>query len=488
MRARAKLTWSLIAASLMAPLLGQFIAMARSDSTPATSTPARTTAQLWQVDANRFVRELDAAFNSRALDDYLGHFDSAAQPVFFTGMEKYIRALIECGRFTATSSVGKVYQRGEVAIAEVKTSLGSKQGSHATTHFLALSRRDQTRDDKGIVGLFMIEADPAAVRGGAGRSNRFSCKACNYAIDFGDDWLAVPRPAARSRCMESLWLVSLRHPIFIEAAVHIGDKHLRAAQALDNSIRSRAGQDRVLEAKQTQHWMPAFAIRDGLPEGMSCVRRTCVCAANQPAQMNMVTMGRLRYLVVVRGDVAAENRDEVEEVVNSFTILDPRLTAAKMVRQSIFAHTGKGELSAENLYRNDSCRISLQGPSGWRGQINAGPWRFELVFRAPKTDAGCMRVRAHRAYGGPWTRVKAEALIRSLTKTQGSAGAEKPTADSIVWQSVDDFETAKVSTGSDQSLVVAFRPDLLLRINCRAATPAATQAIDKAVRSLRAPK
>jgi hypothetical protein len=346
--------------------------------------------------------------------------------------------------------------------------------------YTVLAERDRT-----VRGLFAVEAHPFASAMGVGKTGVFACAACNYRLSFGADWLAVPRCPTRSQCMEALWLVSLTHDLHLDVAVHLGETAVSAETALRNCLESPRGKRQVTLAKPPRFtaWQPSAAH---LPAGASSQRCTTECRGGLVAEMNMIAIGRLRYLVVVRGPAAAirNRRGDIDAILDSFRVLDPGITPDELAELATHGHSGKGVIT-DNLYRNPRAGLELRGPAGWRPRISAGACMFAIGFTNPQRPGSYLAAEAQGPVGGPWSEIRVGGIIQRRIELAKAAGQKLQVGE---WQSRGDLRVIELGVGDGGYGQYAFRPDVLLIINghaCDERDAATLRAAMTSVRSLK---
>ena len=222
---------------------------------------------------------------------------------------------------------------------------------------------------------------------------------------------------------------------------------------------------------------------------MSSIRSVRHCKKNQCAELNLIVMGRLRYLFVVRGEdqVLEQNRPAIERVLDSFRLLNPELTAEKLAARSTILHTGAGDLRPDNTYTNEKYKVSITGPSGWTSSIRAGAWLFQLTYRCPKTRA-YLNVRALRPLGQEWSTTSVDRTIaRGLkrTKRQIQSRREWKMNRASGFNSCELLTSCADTTRTDHLAYYAVRRDMLVILDGSFPNAAAFRLIEKAVASLR---
>ena len=443
-------------------------AQTKTDSeTPGSeSAPSRT-------DLTSFVRRLDDHFNAADPDGFLQHFDRSCQPIFYATLAGKTRQLARPGT-QARSTVLTHITKGDVAVGLVRTQYVRQGKSMSRLQYVAIEQRGSR-----MIGRFSVIASPAAEQG-VGHGPTFSCKACNYRIRYGNDWLAVPRLGSRARCMESVWLVSLVNDVYIETSVQVDDANVTARQALTNCVESDRGRKIAKEDLAFNPWRPS-QLANKATNTVSSIRGLTRCPAGTVAEMNMVSTGQLRYLVVVRGmeQSLQTHRTAIDQVVDSFEILDLELTPqgiADKVRLVNIAHTGGGTFDKHNTYTSKKFLVAIDGPAGWTNQVRPGPWLFKLTYRPQKQSPDAEQFFTVVAYAKGsmrWTRKRVVHDFSSL-KLAGKQWEAKS----------HGFERLTISRRTG-ILQFALHSDLLLVMRASTADPATRKLLREAMASAR---
>ena len=444
---------------------------------PAQKSPTRS-------DADRFVRELDNLFNKRDPAGYFDRFDMKVRRSFHNQMRHRIESL-QLLKIRSSSKVRAFYPRGNVGVALVATKFRYKQRSLDLTTFTVF-RRDGSKS----TGMFSMEVDPVRA-GNMNKHSVFTCPACNYEVRFNKDWLAVPVSPQSSGCMEALWLVSLRSNIYVEAAVHVGESAIAASSALESCVLSTRASQQIQETDKPRvtSWKPAAFVGSAMPPGMTCVRCVRHCKQGMVAEFNLVVMGRLRYLMVVRGTAADIERERaaIDGILKSFRLINPSLTAKAMAKRSAFAHTGFGMFDDQNTYTNKKYGIEITAPRGWKTTVRPGGWLFQLIFSCPQSDSR-LSIRAIRPPANKWTRSSVNRVIGNcLRSTQRHNLSDSKWISAATTGGFDSRELRTAPSKSepgDHVVRYAMRPDILLIMDGNVAIPAAGELISKAMRSL----
>ncbi|MCA8958519.1 MAG: hypothetical protein KDC87_20750, partial [Planctomycetes bacterium] len=406
-----------------------------------------------EADATTLVQELDRAFNARNLGALLAHYVPDRQTHFFAAMRARLHALFLRDGLSACSRVLRFFHRGHTGIALVATEL-TAPSQRASLHTFTALRRQAGR----VVALFSIDVDPrAAIEHAHGSS--FACPACNYRIRFDDRWLAVPRAQSEGGCTEALWLVSLERDVFLD----IGVTHCSAATDARHAL------DRILQAKRTARLLaeddsatPSAWLPRGIPRrdtadlgvAVSGARYQGSCRGGLAVDMHVLAAGRMVFLLAARGNPSAlcAARAEVDAVLDSFELVDPKLTAAQMAERALRLHTGGGTFDGPcgNRYRNPTHRVAITGPTGWDHQLRAGAFLFHLTFRNP-TSGSSLELYALPPRDRPFCPNSIERLV--TTQCPPGSGAK-----STDWQTTGCGLTwRQVELADDSVLRVAFR-------------------------------
>lgn len=450
--------------------------------------------------AEAFVKQLDNHFNAGDHAKYLASFTDEHHLEFYLGLRQLLESLALFEGLKASSRVLDYFVRGPVGIVAVETSYsrGGKPLKIASLIGVQKLKNQKLKNQKlkSVQGRFSLRFDLKHLPVIRGNQHRFLCPACNYEIRYDHDWLAVPVMPTTSGCMEALLLLSMRHDLHVETAVHIGLMPTSARKAIEACIESERAKAQLKvddAAASYQKWRPRAFTEKKLPRGMTTIRAIRHCKKGLCSELNLIAMGRLRYLLVVRGthDALKMSRNAVDAVLGSFRLLNPKATAKDMALVANHAHTGKGTLSEDNRYTNSTYDLSFQGPKNWIGTVHAGPWLFQLRFECPLSDAR-LHVRVLPRLGHDWSTRSVDKKIRSGLARRGRRITSAATTS--LWKTDDqgfqyrEFHTAVGDGKPSHAARYSVRKDMLVIVDGTYSVPAAKNAIEKVLGSLKSLK
>lgn len=436
-----------------------------------------------RAQADAFIEDLDRALASRDSAAYMAHFDQTKLVLFFKPLEHRIKSLLQ-PEVKVKTEVHAYFTRGSVGIALLETVFQLPRKKVAVLTYTAFEMNGGK-----AVGRFSIETGRAALRG-VGRRPSFRCNACNYKVEADNSWLIIPRIAGRGKCMEGVWLVSLRGDLFIETSVFIGQTQVPASLALSRCLKAAGGigmrDDKAEPIAPPSTWCPSCFKGCPLPPDVTCARLTTSCSMGYRAEMSLVSIGRLRYMAVVRGKAATldAQRRRIDKVIDSFRVIDPSLSAQQTVATAIKAHTGHGTFCPAGVqYTNRTHHFKIAGPWGWKGDVRTGDCLFILTYRPPgrsklaAKDRCQLTMKAFADDSGDWTRARAERQVKKLVR---EAKGHTTTVDDWV---ADHQGFAVRQVRIDKNIVVRFlmRPKTLVIMHATSRDPQILRTLVKAM-------
>ena len=419
-----------------------------------------------QID--RLAQQLDGAFGRGDLGEY---FDLFAGSSLHQQHQAQLRARFEelllFKGITLETMVANQPTRGDVGIVVLETSVMGAEGSTSLFSYVAFRKQN---DETQL--LFTLEApnDKLNVQ-----AQSFSCPPCNFSIAFDNEWFAIPVRPAQSGCMEAMLLLSLKHDISLEAAVEVKDQAVDARGAISRFLAKARETGQLNETSEPvfMPWQPA-TIPDPMPVGMTSMRCVCQCSEGNSAELNLISVGQLQYLVVVRGpqETIDTHRADVDKVLDSFQLINPDLSASELSTGSIRAHTGGGSLEG-STYTNPTVKVSFSGPEGWLGSISAGSYIFKVDYQCLDSGSTLMVAAYEPPPGESWTWEPAGEFARR----------HFPRFETGAWQKKNDLLWCEAKT-QDELFRVAIRSDVLLIMKGRATISVAKSLIQSAMTTL----
>ena len=421
------------------------------------------------AQADRLAQKLDDAFARGELGQYFDLFGKSSLHDYHRDLlRSQFDQILTFKELSIETMVASQSSVGEIGIAVLETSVIDKNGAIPLYSYVAFrEQKDETQ------ALFTLEAPHSSLNLGA---RSFRCPPCNFEIAFGDEWFAVPVQSAQSGCMEAMLLLSLEHDISLEAAVEVNDLPIDAKAAISRFLARvrKTGQLGEAEDPVFIPWQPA-GIPSPAPAGMTSMRCVCQCTGGNVAELNLITVGRLQYLVVVRGPKEAidSHRADIDRVLNSFHLLEPNLAPSDLSKASIQAHTGDGKLEG-STYSNPTVELSFSGPEGWIGSVSAGAYIFKVDYRCAESDSRLIVAAYEPPPGESWTKEPASDFIRR-NFPGFQAGAWQKKQAGLLWC---EAET------ENEFLGAAIRSDVLLIMTGDAKIPVAKDLIRAAMTTL----
>ena len=304
-------------------------------------------------------------------------------------------------------------QRG---VALVRSSTRSANTSSFT--FEESSYLVMKGDGPDAVGSFMVEVDQNILQYTI--DNQFRCPACNYQVIGATGWLAVPHRRERTDCMEAISFYSLGADLSLDVSVFVDPKPLAALPALKTYLDALSTErtDNSAADVQVQAWMPP-AHRASPPPGLRGARAELRLRDHQPTRHHLVTLGSLRYLLVLRGDDEAMHSEGATEILDSFEILNPNLAPEQLASMPVTAHSGGGRFDGR-IYINPTYLVTFEGPEGWEHSLQAAGCLFEVRFDCP-LGQGTLWTRAHGPPVGldRWYQNVADSWLSDYCAAQG---------------------------------------------------------------------
>lgn len=422
------------------------------------------------------LKRMDQAFNQGRFQAYADLLAPGLHPSLRAEHLAEIRQLLELDKVPRMQSqLLRVKRQGPHGAALISRTLGEGRLQMQVDAYLGLQHHEGQ-----LRGLFYVPVDAKAAKLHC-RSEAYSCPACNYSISHGPDWLSVPQSARRTGCMEGHKLVSFRHDLVVETAVHIAQRAHPAARALEHILRTCRSLDLSRSARTSpQPWKRP----DLAGKRLSTAWARTQSADAREAWLHLVCHGRMQYLLVARGPALARAREDLDKLLAGFRLLEPGGDPDQLAAHALRIHTG-GWLDQDNRYHNAKHKLGLQGPQGWKGVEMARDSLFELHFEHP-AGKGSLHVRGLAPDFKAWGEGCCDHFRDRLEK-QLDAGWSKfePWCDGVKGFKMCRAQLHGPGTGRKRSLVLAARPDVLLVFEADAGDEASWDAIQQAIQSLR---
>lgn len=360
------------------------------------------------------VARLDRDFNRRDADAYLANFEPGNRHLFKTLDQRTRLLLGGAVRLHRATTIQEVTTLGDRRVALVKSVTGAADGSSEISLAEYAYLVCKVRDDAAI-GTFMVEVDNTLLNDAP--ENSFKCPACNYEVAGDASWLAVPHRRDRTGCMEAISFYSLESDLSLDVSVFLDAEASPADSALRAYVEIVAA-DRDVEVPRDlriSSWVPP---RHGVdpPEGLDGAKTDLQLPGDQPTRLHLLTLGTLRYLLVLRGHEI--DTAQAGEIVDSFRLLDPDASLEILQARPVAAHAG-GSFDGDT-YDNSIYGVTLTGPEGWTHSMAAFGCLFEVTFRCPE-GRGKLWVTAYGPQPGlsSWHSRVAESWMENYFEQKG---------------------------------------------------------------------
>jgi len=207
--------------------------------------------------------------------------------------------------------------------------------------------------------------------------------------------------------------------------------------------------------------------------------------AGRSAQIRLATFGPIRYLMVVQGEQALLESQEVAitDLLKGFKLLDSKKAPAAICQLAMQAHTGGGKI-AGNTYSHPLHNLKVTAPEGWSGSAFASRHLFRVRFQCPAgTSNLLLQAMAPPVGYTTWTEERANQLfLRSCANQQ-----LETTTDTSWTRDPQGFRWREARSRDDQTpaiLRLARRGPVLVMMTAEARDQATLAEIRKAIGSL----
>jgi hypothetical protein len=453
-------------------------------------------------------QELDAAFERGDAEAYLARFD-LRHARLRAKLDERIRAVLGgAARLARRSEVSRHWERGEFTVALVR----SRTSNPARADLGSLEEHAlwavRGPDDAPRITL-AVEVEAAHLEMVPDASDPlqpkhlFRCRACNYTIDAGDQWLMVPTCNARIGCLESLSFYSLQHDLAADLSIHLADGETVPTprtmledlledlpEDLPAGEPGRAGPGRPARPA-IDPWLPPMYRPDNRPTYLDGAR-VVLQGGDQRAEVHLATYGRLGYLMVVHGpaEIVERNRGAIDRLMGTFTLQDPALEPEQVVLR--ITQERQGGLLDGGEYRNTRFGVRFTGPEDFGARMAASHYAFEVRWTRSDGTAS-VRLKALTPPNGMerWSVAAAERTVK-IACDRGGLVVDDPGAWQLATTSADGgggpdpamsagfarerwIRAREGGSGAAPAILLrlALDEDLLVIVEARAESPAA---------------
>jgi len=426
---------------------------------------------------------IDKAFDAGDLKTLLGHF-RPSHKTLAAQFEARMKAALGFGaRLHRNSEIVHCKNRHGRAVALVRATTScvvQPNLQHAEHCYLVASTTAA-----GPKADFMVTVNDHVLR--SMQRDRFTCPACNYTFGGNSSWLAVPAWPDETGCMESLTFIALGHDLVVEVSVHVLEEALPAPKAMTELLESMKD---LPWAKVTQHtevrpWLPPAYAEGKAPSHLDGARCQVPLQDGDTADIHLATFGPIRYLMVVQGEQALLESQEVAitDLLKGFKLLDSKKAPAAICQLAMQAHTGGGKI-AGNTYSHPLHNLKVTAPEGWSGSAFASRHLFRVRFQCPAgTSNLLLQAMAPPVGYTTWTEERANQLfLRSCANQQ-----LETTTDTSWTRDPQGFRWREARSRDDQTpaiLRLARRGPVLVMMTAEARDQATLAEIRKAIGSL----
>lgn len=358
------------------------------------------------------VARFDAAFNARALDELVALFVPVHPEQTERTLDRLRKALGGTERLERTSQVAEAWPMGRHAIALVRaTTLCAATQGRADEAVLVAAREV----DGALRIALAVEVDPGVLamlpRGTDERPRgTLHCPACNYRIEAGDDWLAVPARSQRVGCYESLSFWSLERDLVVMVSVHLA----RVPEpAIDWLLRLGRELGTPSEAAPTPWLPPRYAALDPATRTLAGARARFVEPLGERVlEVSLLTFGRVAWLFVARGSASdcESQRSSLETLYAGFALDDVDLAPDKLAASIERHHFGTR--CDGGCFAHAESGVRFDAPSGFAPLQAGGFARFDVAWDCPEGRA-TLRLRGLAPPEGlaHWSAPAADAML-----------------------------------------------------------------------------
>jgi hypothetical protein len=279
---------------------------------------------------------------------------------------------------------------------------------------------------------------------------RFACPPCNLVFGGATGWLCVPKDRASAQALDAATFYLVGTDLACDLAVHLQPLPAEtnpvvaanaAAAALAASLGAASG-SRAVRVLPEPWPLPGLdpnstATTAGTTAGSARVALVPPGAAPDDAQLvaHVAVQGPLQHCLVVRGSRAsfAQHRAEIELLLQTYRLLEPRRAPATAASDALQHHSG-GTFEGTR-YRNPG-RVLCVGPEDWRPEQRAGGALFRVVWTSPRGSRLWLHGYAVPAGMERWCKPSAEAWAAELCRQRGLPFADA----SCGWDGADDCQ------------------------------------------------